>query len=346
MYSGEPLPERVVSANAYLGALPIARSLAAGADIVVTGRVVDSALALGPLMHEFGWTASDYDLLAAGSLAGHIIECGCQATGGLFTDWESVPDWAIIGYPIAECSADGTLRVTKPHDTGGLVARGAVAEQLLYEIGDPGAYVLPDVVCDFRDVTIEQDDPQHVRVRGARGLAPTDTYKVSATSRRLSRRRQLIIVGIDAVEKAQRTGEAIFERTGGCCAKAASRTTPTHVEVIGAETWYGPPLARAERARRCCGRRRPRRHGGARTARARIAPAGTSWSPGTTGGGGRASASPSSRSRSCSTTPREPEVRVDSETVDVPVPAGSRRAGAAAGAAAATHADVAERLGA
>ena len=121
---------------------------------VVTGRVVDSALALGPLMHEFGWSASDYDLLAAGSLAGHIIECGCQATGGLYTDWESVPDWPTIGYPIAECSADGTFRVTKPHDSGGLIARGAVAEQLLYEIGDPGAYVLPDVICDFREPNV------------------------------------------------------------------------------------------------------------------------------------------------------------------------------------------------
>ena len=107
---GEALPERVLSANAYLGAMPIAAALAAGADIVVTGRVVDSALALGPLMHEFGWRASDHDLLAAGSLVGHIIECGCQATGGLFTDWEAVPDWANIGYPIAECRGDGTFR--------------------------------------------------------------------------------------------------------------------------------------------------------------------------------------------------------------------------------------------
>ena len=169
MERGDALPERVLSANAYLGATPIAAALAAGADIVVTGRVVDSALALGPLVHEFGWGASDHDLLAAGSLVGHIIECGCQATGGLFTDWEAVPDWANIGYPIAECRADGTFRITKPDGTGGLIARGAVAEQLLYEIGDPGAYVLPDVVCDFRQVTIEQDGVDHVRVAGARG---------------------------------------------------------------------------------------------------------------------------------------------------------------------------------
>ena len=128
-------------------------------------------------MHEFGWGASDYDLLAAGSLVGHIIECGCQATGGLFTDWEAVPDWANIGYPIAECRGDGTFRITKPAGTGGLIARGAVAEQLLYEIGDPGAYVLPDVVCDFRQVTIEQDGvaprPRRRRARHRRRPAPT-----------------------------------------------------------------------------------------------------------------------------------------------------------------------------
>ena len=189
MDSGEPLPAQVASANAYLGALPIARALAAGADIVVTGRVVDSALVLGPLMHEFGWRADAFDLLAAGSLAGHIIECGCQATGGLFTDWAH---GARLGRTSAtrSPSAAPTARfdITKPAGTGGLIARAAVAEQLLYEIGDPGAYVLPDVICDFRDVVIEQVGAERVRVSGARGLAPTDTYKVSATAlARLSR---------------------------------------------------------------------------------------------------------------------------------------------------------------
>ena len=296
MYSGEALPERVLSANAYLGALPIARALAAGADIVVTGRVVDSALALGPLMHEFGWRASDYDLLAAGSLAGHIIECGCQATGGLFTDWEAVPDWANIGYPIAECRADGTFRITKPAGTGGLIARGAVAEQLLYEIGDPGAYMLPDVICDFRHVTIEQDGANHVRVAGARGSAPTDTYKVSATALQGFRAAgSLVIVGIDAVKKAERTGAAIVERTSRLLREAGfADFAATHVEVIGAESSYGPH-ARTRGSREVM-LRVVADHADRRALELfarEIAPAGTSWSPGTTGpGGGRPAVSP------------------------------------------------------
>ena len=286
MYSGAPLPARVLSANAYLGATAIARALGAGADIVVTGRVVDSALALGPLMHEFGWGESDFDLLAAGSLAGHIIECGCQATGGLFTDWESVPDWANIGYPIAECRADGSFRITKPAGTGGLIARGAVAEQLLYEIGDPGAYVLPDVICDFRQVTIEQEGTNHVRVAGARGSAPTDTYKVSATALEGFRAAgTLVIVGIDAVKKAERTGAAIVERTRRLLRDfGLADFTATYVEVIGAESSYGPH-ARV-RDNREVTLRVVADHADRRALEVfarEIAPAGTSWSPGTTG---------------------------------------------------------------
>jgi hypothetical protein len=294
--SSEAIPERVVSASAYLGALPIAAALAAGADIVVTGRVVDSALALGPLIHEFGWRADDYDRLAAGSLAGHIVECGCQATGGLYTDWETVPDWASIGYPIAECRDDGVFRITKPVGTGGVIARGAVCEQLLYEIGDPGAYVLPDVICDFRNVVIEQDDPRHVRVHGARGLPPTDRYKVSATT--LDGYRcagSLVIVGIDAVKKAERTGAAIVERTKKLLRDAGfADYSATQVEVLGAETMYGPH-SRA-RANREVMMRVVADHGDRRALEIfarEIAPAGTSWSPGTTGpGGGRPSVSP------------------------------------------------------
>jgi hypothetical protein len=296
MFTAEPLPERVLSANAYLGAVPIARALDAGADIVVTGRCVDSAVTLGPLMHEFGWASNDFDKLAAGSLAGHIIECGCQATGGLFTDWQSVPGWATIGYPIAECRADGSFILTKPAGTGGLIARAAVAEQLLYEIGDPGAYVLPDVICDFRGVTIEQESEDRVRVSGARGLAPTDAYKVSATMMQGYRAiGALVIVGIDAVLKAERSAAAILERTRLLLAEGGlADFSATHVDVIGAESSYGPH-SRARQSRevmvRVVADHADRR---ALELFAReIAPAGTSWSPGTTGsGGGRPSVSP------------------------------------------------------
>jgi hypothetical protein len=294
--TGQPLPERVLSANAYLGALPVARALAEGADIVITGRCVDSAVTLGPLMHEFGWTAQDHDLLAAGSLAGHLIECGCQATGGLHTDWQDIPDWPDIGYPVIECHADGRFVVTKPEGTGGRVLRAAVAEQLLYEIGDPGAYLLPDVCCDFRHVRIEQQGPDRVEVSGARGAAPTAQYKVSATA--LDGYRcagTLVIVGMDAAAKARRTGEAILERVRRILrAQGLPDFKATAVELLGAETLYGPH-ARTGAAREVMLRvvadhaMKPALEIFARE----IAPAGTSWSPGTTSpGGGRPSPSP------------------------------------------------------
>jgi hypothetical protein len=182
MFTGAAFPEgKVISANAYLGAFQIAAALEAGADIVITGRVVDSALALGPLIHEFGWSAQQYDLLAAGTLAGHLLECGAQVTGGTFTDWQEVPRWEDIGFPIGECHADGTLILTKPPGSGGMVSVGTVAEQLLYEVSNPADYIVADVRCDFSDVTLTQLGPDRVRVSGARGRAPTDTYKVCLT---------------------------------------------------------------------------------------------------------------------------------------------------------------------
>ncbi|ENO84124.1 acyclic terpene utilization AtuA family protein [Thauera linaloolentis] len=323
MFTGAALPERILSANAYLGALPVAQALAAGADIVITGRCVDSATTLGPLMHAFGWQASDYDLLAAGSLAGHIIECGCQATGGLHTDWDKVEGWADSGYPVLECRADGSFAVTKPAGTGGLIAAAAVGEQLLYEIGDPGAYLLPDVVCDFRDVRVEQDGPERVVVSGARGRAPTGSYKVSATYQDGFRcAGTMVIIGVDAVAKARRTGEAILERTR---AMFRQRGWPDYsaalVEVIGAETLYGPH-ARTMQAREVMMRvavNHPQRQALELFAR-EIVPAGTSWAPGTTGpAGGRPGVSPLIRQFSFTLPKRAVAVHVVLDDVETAV---------------------------
>ncbi|MCY7319764.1 MAG: DUF1446 domain-containing protein [Ramlibacter sp.] len=299
MLSGAALPAQVLSANAYLGALPIRRALDEGAQIVVTGRCVDSAVTLGALMHEFGWAEDDYDRLAQGSLAGHILECGCQATGGLHTDWEDVPGWADIGYPVLECHADGHFVATKPAGTGGLVNIAVISEQLLYEIGDPTRYLLPDVSCDFSNVTLARLGPDRVEVRGARGLAPGPHYKVSATSMvgyRCSA--QLTIIGFDAASKAQRTGEAILERTRALFARQGLPDySRTRIEVLGAESAYFGSNARTGDTREVVLRlavMHPQRAALELFAR-EIAPAGTSWSPGTTGADGRPSPVPAVR---------------------------------------------------
>lgn len=214
MFTGAPFPEHgITSANAYLGAFPIADALGAGADIVITGRVVDSALALGPLIHEFGWGPDDLDRLAGGTLAGHLIECGAQVTGGTFTDWREVNGWAGIGSPVAECRSDGSCIVTKPEGSGGLVSFGTVAEQMLYEISDPGAYLVPDVACDFTAVTICEVGRDRVFVAGARGNAPPDKLKACATWddgwRAIAYQP---VIGPAAAEKARKQAEALFER--------------------------------------------------------------------------------------------------------------------------------------
>jgi hypothetical protein len=239
--SGEPLPRRLLSANAYLGALPIAAALRQGADVVITGRCADSALALGVLMHEFEWATDDYDRLAAGSLVGHLLECGAQGVGGLHTDWEKVANWENIGYPIAECQADGSFILTKPAGTGGLVIPGSVAEQALYEIGDPAAYVLPDVVADFSHVQLTQAGSNRVRVSGARGRAPTAQYKVSATFQDGYRAvASVSIIGPDAAAKAEKTAQALLARARLAFAeRKLPDFTATHVEALGAEASYG-----------------------------------------------------------------------------------------------------------
>ncbi|MCQ8184654.1 acyclic terpene utilization AtuA family protein [Parvularcula maris] len=243
MFSGKafPHPAAIVSMNAYLGAVPIAKALDAGADIVVTGRCVDSALTLGALMHRFGWPANDYDLLAVGSLVGHLLECGAQATGGNFTDWRDVPDRAHIGYPIAEVSPDGAARITKPDGTGGLVSRETVAEQLLYEIGDPSDYQLPDVRCDFTNVIIAEDGEGGVVVSGAKGRAPSPRLKVSATH--LSGWRGGLtpsFYGFEAAEKAEAFANDAVERAQERLEGAGLPPfTEVSTEVLGSGTQFG-----------------------------------------------------------------------------------------------------------
>lgn len=251
MFSGAPLPKAFASMNAYLGAGAIAEALAKGADLVITGRVVDSAMVLGPLMHEFGWKADDYDRLSAGSLAGHVIECGAQATGGLFTDWQDVADgWSDMGFPIVECAKDGSFVVTKAAGTGGKVTTGTVAEQIVYEIGDPQSYHLPDVVCDFSEVTLEQVAEDRVRVSNAKGRAPGPDYKVCGTyvdGFRIVT--TYMVAGWQAGRKGRRTAEALVERTGRLmAAKGFAPYREVSIEVIGAEDTYGAN-ARASEAR-------------------------------------------------------------------------------------------------
>jgi len=243
MFSGDDFPpvEKILSINAYLGAFPIAQALDLGADIVVTGRCVDSSVTLGACIHAFGWGREDYDRLAMGSLAGHILECGPQATGGNFTDWEDVPELANIGYPIAEIGADGSFVCTKPEGTGGLVSVGTLCEQMLYEIGDPQAYILPDVVCDFSTAQVEQLAENRVAVSGATGRPAPDTYKVSATfADQFRGGTYMTFYGLDADRKARALGEAVF-----AAARKALDTfglpdfAETSLEIIGTESQYG-----------------------------------------------------------------------------------------------------------
>ncbi len=327
MFSGADFPalDQVMSMNAYLGARPIAVALEKGADIVVTGRGVDSAVTLGPCMYEFGWSDEDYDRLAGGSLAGHIIECGAQATGGLFTDWDTVEGWENIGYPIVDVAPDGSFVVSKPDDTGGLVSVGTVAEQMVYEIGDPQAYILTDVVCDFSQVEITQEGKDRVAVSHAKGRAPTPTYKCSTTYKDGFRvGTYLTIGGIDATAKARKTAEAVLTRARRMLrARNIADFTETSVEVIGAEDSYGAnardinprtvilklaakhdePLALSMLLRE-------------------LVSSGTSMSPGTTGmGGNRAKPSPVVRLFSCLVPKSDLNVVVHLKGEEIPVAA-------------------------
>ncbi|MEM8501033.1 MAG: acyclic terpene utilization AtuA family protein [Pseudomonadota bacterium] len=244
MFTSETFPEpaKIQSINAYLGAFPVARALAMGADIVITGRSVDSAVTLGACIHEFGWGRDDVDRLAAGSLCGHILECGTQATGGNFTDWHLLEgQFETSGYPIAEVEANGEFICTKPEYTSGLVSVGTVSEQMLYEIGDPQAYCLPDVVCDFSEVVLNQEGDHRVRVSGALGYPAPDTYKVSATYADQFRGGTILtFYGSDADQKAEAFGNACIRSAQTAFgAMDLADFSETSIELIGAESQYG-----------------------------------------------------------------------------------------------------------
>jgi hypothetical protein len=222
MDTGAPLSgvrERVTSANVYLGAFPLAEALDRGAQIVISGRATDPGLVLAPLIHEFGWRPTDYDQLAAGTVAGHVVECGPQCTGGNYTDWRAVKDLALVGYPIVEGTADGTLWITKHSGTGGMVTADTVRHQLVYEMGDPARYLTPDVVADFTSFTLAEDGPDRVKLSGVKGAPPTDTYKVSISyADGYKAVGELTIAGPDAVEKARLCAEIVWKRLAydGC----------------------------------------------------------------------------------------------------------------------------------
>jgi len=217
MDTGEPLStirDRVLSANAYIGSVPIVEGLERGANVVITGRSTDTALTMAPIRYEFGWGANDWDRLAAGIIAGHIIECGAQCSGGnCLYDWRSIPDLANVGYPIAEAKRDGTFVITKHDGTGGRVSVPSVTEQLVYEMGDPREYITPDVVADFTTIRLEQDGPDRVRVFGIKGRPATDKLKVSIAYRAgFKAVGTLVYAWPEAMDKARAADRILRER--------------------------------------------------------------------------------------------------------------------------------------
>lgn len=241
MEGGRPLSEvreRLVSANVYFGARPIVEALERGADIVVTGRTTDTALTYAPMIHEFGWSWDDWDRLALGVVAGHILECGGQASGGNFSaDWRSVPDLARIGFPIAEATADGGMTITKHAGTGGLVSVQTVTEQLLYEIGDPRTYITPECIADFTTIRLTQEGPDRVAVSGVKGRPNTDSYKVSmAYSDGWTAVGTLTYAWPDALDKA-RAADAILRTR---LADLGLSFDEIRTEFLGLNSCHGP----------------------------------------------------------------------------------------------------------
>jgi hypothetical protein len=239
--TGEPLAAirgRIVSANAYLGARPLAEALGAGAAVVVAGRCTDTALTLAPMIHEFGWSETGWDQLAAGTVAGHIIECGAQCTGGnCQADWETIPDLADIGYPIVEAEPDGTFTVTKHTGSGGRVHSDTVKEQLLYELGDPTRYITPDVIADFTTIRLADAGPDRVRVRGIRGEARPATLKLSiAYANGWKAIGTLVYTWPNALQKAHAADGIIRQRLS----RLGLEFEEVHTELLGANACHGP----------------------------------------------------------------------------------------------------------
>lgn len=250
MDDGRPfadIADRVSSANAYFGAAPVVRAVAENCDVIVTGRVTDTGITLAPMMHRFGWASDDWDLLASGIIAGHILECGAQSTGGNYTDWREVPTFDNIGYPIVEIEADGTFVVTKHDGTGGAITAKSVKEQLVYEMGDPSAYLTPDVTVDFGSIEVDEVGPDRVRVSGIRGAAPTDLLKVSMSySDGFKASGSLMVCGPDARAKSAAFADILFGRL--------PEFDHTLTEFVGADaTWGGlsPSPEPAEVLLRC-----------------------------------------------------------------------------------------------
>ncbi len=246
MESGESLEsvrDRLLSANVYLGAAPIVKALDEGAQIVITGRTTDTGLTLAPMIHEFGWSMEDWNLMAAGTIAGHIIECGAQASGGNYMgDWEGVPDMVNVGFPIIEAYPNGEFVVTKHEGTGGLVSRGTVAEQCLYEIGDPKGYITPDVTADFTSINLEDLGNNRVRVYGITGEPNTPTYKVSMSySDGYSAFATLGYAWPQAIEKAK-ASDAILR---GRLEKLGLEFDEIRTEFVGYDAMHGPLTARS-----------------------------------------------------------------------------------------------------
>jgi hypothetical protein len=240
METGEPLStvrDRVLSANAYIGSEPIVEALEKGANVVITGRSTDTALTMAPLRHEFGWGAQSWDQLAAGIVAGHIIECGAQCSGGnCLYDWRSIPDLANVGYPLVEAKPDGTFVVTKHPNTGGRVSVQTVSEQLVYEMGDPHAYITPDVIADFTTIKLARDGDDRVLVSGIKGKPPTDKLKVSIAYRAgFKAVGTLVYAWPDALEKAQLADKILRERLD----RLGLRFERILTEFVGANATHG-----------------------------------------------------------------------------------------------------------